>query len=87
MATQRYTNQLLTVIAACLLILVLEPVYTVGEAQADSARPRGETLNVNLVEIGGWELLKRSTLPVEIESGPVPVEILGSAGAPGCCCP
>ena len=88
--TNRYTNVVLTVIAACLLILVLEPLYQPRQAHAQptlAQAPADEILKVNIVEIAGWELLSRSTLPVEIESGPVPVVIQGSAGRSGCGCP
>ena len=45
---------------------------------------RDEVVKVNIVEIAGWKLLKRSALPVEIESGPVPVEIEGPGKVCGC---
>jgi hypothetical protein len=95
--TSRYTNAVLTVIAACLLVLVFRPVFEVKPAFAQPAAERAATgaahtatlaadgvLKVNIVEIGGWELLSRSALPVEIESGPVPVRL---EGASACGCP
>ena len=100
MNANHYTNAVLTVIALCLLVLVFRPVFEVGNASADiieeavatrapkpaPATPaKKEVLNVNIVEIGGWELLSRSALPVEIESGPVPVRIEAGA-APACRC-
>ena len=85
--TIRYTNAMLTVIAACLLFLVLRPIFEPRAAHADPALPQDEIVKVNIVEIAGWALLSRSTLPVEIESGPVPVEIQGRAGGQGCGCP
>jgi hypothetical protein len=89
----------LTVIALCLMVLVFRPVFVVTEASADvvsepvavaTPPPVAETpakdpvLKVNIVEIGGWELLSRSALPVEIESGPVPVRF--EHGPPACSC-
>jgi hypothetical protein len=103
--TNSYTNAVLTVIAACLLVLTCRPVFEVKpasaqvalvsttEAEESPAQPvtapkrapnRDEVVNVNIVGIGGWKLLERSALPVEIESGPVPVQIEGSQGVCGC---
>ncbi len=83
----RYTDAILTVIAACLLILVLRPIFEPGAAHADLVQSPDEVVKVNIVEIAGWKLLSRSALPVEIESGPVPVEIHGGARGLGCGCP
>ena len=48
------------------------------------ASSRNDVVKVDIARIGGWPVLERSALPVEIESGlPVPVEIEGS-GKCGC---
>ena len=90
--TDRYTNTVLTVIAVCLIMLVLEPFYQPPEAHAQAATTesaqasQGEVLDVNIVEIGGWPVLSRAPLPVEIDSGPVPVLVQGDSGGSGCGC-
>ncbi len=100
MNSTHYTNAVLTVIALCLLVLVFRPVFTASDAQADiiedpvavttpapkpePAAPKREVIDVNIVEIGGWELLSRSALPVEIESGPVPVSLDQALPTCGC---
>ena len=83
--TSRYTDFLLSVIALCLVVLVFKAVFETRVAYAGEATPSPAGVQkVNIVEIGGWELLSRSALPVEIESVPVPVELQRGEG---CGCP
>lgn len=60
----RYTKSVLTVIAICLFWIAFGD-YVVTPAHAQ--RMPADTTNVNIVGIGGWPLLKRSALPVEVE--------------------
>jgi hypothetical protein len=87
--TSRYTNAVLTVIAVCLVVLVLRPLTAPDEAHAQTtapSSPRTAVLDVNIASIGGWELLERSALPVEIESQPVSIELRSPIHA-SCGCP
>jgi hypothetical protein len=61
-----YTRLVLTVIAASLFWLAFGPAVAIPAAQAESAAAR-ETVNVNIVEIGGNKILPRYALPVEVE--------------------
>lgn len=83
---RRYTDFVLTLIAACLVVLVVKAIFETPPAYADSASGPMGVQAVNIVEIGGYELLPRSALPVEIESVPVPVE-LHHGQALSCGCP
>jgi hypothetical protein len=83
--TNRYTDFVLSVIALCLVVLVVKSIFETRVAYADEASAGTSGVQkVNIVEIGGWELLSRAALPVEIESGPVPVELVRGES---CGCP
>ena len=43
-------------------------VYSAGITPANAQRLPQDTVNVNITGIGGWPLLQRSALPVEVES-------------------
>ena len=63
----RYTNFVLTLIAMCLVVLVVKAIFESPVAYADPLPTTSSVQKVNIVEIGGYELLSRSALPVEIQ--------------------
>ena len=73
-----YTRLVLTVIAASLFWLAFGPAVVIPAAQAENTAAR-ETVNVNIVEIGGNKILPRYALPVEVE-GTVQVTSSPDAG-------
>ena len=76
MPTDAYTKAVLTVIAACLVILVARGTPLVGTAHADSDK----VLAVDLVRVNGRSLMGSYAVPVDLQrvsgstvSGAVPV--------------
>ena len=64
-SVDRYTKTVLTVIAVCLFWIafgghIVTPAY--------AQRIPDGTIDVNIAGIGGWPMLQRSALPVEVES-------------------
>lgn len=63
MPTDAYTKALLTVIAACLVILVARGTPLVGTAHADAPR----VIEVDLVKVNGRSLFNSYALPVNVQ--------------------
>ena len=61
MKTDTYIKTILTIIAACLILIVIK-LYPVNQAIAG----KGEIINVNIEKVGGRSVFK--ALPVKIES-------------------
>lgn len=63
MPTDRYTKAVLTVIAACLVILVARGTPLVGTAHADPEK----VISVDLVKVNGRALFNSYALPVNVQ--------------------
>ncbi|MEN9798336.1 MAG: hypothetical protein RL653_2032 [Pseudomonadota bacterium] len=63
MPTDRYTKAVLTVIAACLVILVVRGTPLVGAAHANTEK----VLAVDLVRVNGRSLFNSYALPVNVQ--------------------
>jgi methylthioribose-1-phosphate isomerase len=63
MPTDTYTKAVLTVIAACLVILVIRGTPLVGTAHADTDK----VLAVDLVKVNGRSLFNSYALPVNVQ--------------------
>ena len=64
-SVDRYTKSVLTLISFCLFWIAFgDHIVTPAHAQ----RMPADTVNVNIAAIGGWPMLERSALPVEVES-------------------
>lgn len=61
MKTDIYLKTVLTVIATCLVLIVIK-LYPIDQAIAE----KRETINVNIEKVGGRNVFK--SLPVKIES-------------------
>lgn len=81
MPTDTYTKAVLTVIAACLVILVARGTPLVGSAHADAPK----VLEVDLVKVNGRSLMTSYSLPVNVQeistSRPLPVNLKEVAGS------
>ena len=81
MPTDTYTKAVLTVIAACLVILVARGTPLVGSAHADSSK----VLEVDLVKVNGRSLFNSYALPVNVQefstSRTLPVNLKEVAGS------
>ncbi len=62
-----YTKILLTVIAACLTIIVARDIPVVSEAMAQSGWYRGDTIPVTIRGIDECSSCRWEALPVEIQ--------------------
>jgi len=67
MMVDRYTRFILTIIAACLVIIVVRDIPIVSKALAQAALYRGDTLPVTIRGIDECSSCRWEALPVKIE--------------------
>jgi hypothetical protein len=81
MPTDTYTKVVLTVIAACLVVLVVRGTPLVGTAHAEGDK----VLAVDVVKVNGFPLTGNHAIPVDVHEitvqRPLPVNLKEVAGA------